>query len=188
MKDVRFISSRLETRMKELGYTDESLAQKIGISKTTIYYLRVGRKGKKGLYVSTSAENLAKIAHALSVSTQYLIDESADPSPIQKKMSAMVADIANVAEGLTLAKQRQLREIGKALARMELSTDVDVIYDELMDLVTHLVEIKDGDKALDKFLDYLQPMSSRVSSSSVTGRTRRGKTPETPSKFTDDIS
>lgn len=168
MSEVRFIASRLEERMKERDVSDGKLAEMTGIGRTTIYYLRKGKRR------STSAEYIAKIADALSTSTQFFIDEDADASPIQKKMSALVADIAGIAEGLSPGKQRQLRELGNALVKMDQATDVDLIYSELMDMIARLTELEGGNKALRDLITHVNSLSSQKSPSAVQPRSRRG--------------
>jgi transcriptional regulator with XRE-family HTH domain len=156
MSDVKFIASRLAEKMEEHGYDDTKLAEKTGIGRTTIYYLRKGRNGKNS---STSAENLAIIAEALRTSSDYFIDKDADPSPNQKKISALIADIVGIAEELSPARQRQLRELGNALIKMDKTTDVNAVYSELMDLLGRLTTLKGGDKALGKIAEYLNSLS-----------------------------
>lgn len=185
MSDVRFIASRLAERMTELGYTDESLAEETGIGKTTIYYLKSGRKGK---HVSTSAENLTILADTLAVAPEFFTDEDADPSPNQKKMSALVADIANIAEKLSPAKQRQLREIGKALVKLEKSADVEAIYGDLVELIGRLTKIDGGEKALSDLARHLKSLSSGPSSPPVKRRTKRGPRPRANGESTEETT
>lgn len=175
MDDVRFIATRLAEKMKEYKLDDKKLAEKTKISRSTIYYLRNGRDGRN---VTTSAQNLAKIAEVLRTSPEYFIDEDADPSPNQKKMSALVADIVGMADELSPVHQRELRELANALVEMEHSATVESIYNDLMDSITRLAELKGGKALLKDLLDYLESISSGTPTPSVARRSRRGRTPK----------
>lgn len=173
MSDVRFIAARLDEKMKEFGYTDESLAEKVKMSKTAIYYLRKGRGGKS---TTTSADNLQKIADALRTSPTYFVDESADAAPNQKKMSALVADIAGIADELSPLRQHELRDIASAIAKIEKSADVDAIYTELMNLIARLTEKKGGQAALEELIRHIESLASGATSPSVTRRAKSRRT------------
>lgn len=182
MSEMSFRADRLNELMKERKLNAGKLAYLTGISRTMIFYLQKGER------TSTSGEYLAKLADALSTSTQYLIEETDDPSPIQKRMSALVADIAGVAEELSPAKQRQLRALGKALLEIEKSADVDTIYSELMDHITRLAELDGGKSALSDLISHLESMAPRPSSPPVQRRSHRqnadsdGESVEQPSE------
>lgn len=170
MTDVRFISERLAEKMTEQNLNDAAVAKKTGISKTTIYYLRKGRDNRG---VTTSAEYLLKIANALNTAPEYFVDADADPSPNQKKMSALVADIASIAEELSPSKQRELRELSHALARIDRSAKPDDLYAEIMELVARLAEVKGGQKTLKELVDYVNALAAGSTSPSVPRRTKR---------------
>lgn len=170
MNEAKFIAGRLDQKMKEKNMGNQELGNAVGLSRTMIYYLRTGRKGK---YVTTSGENLAKIAGVLKTSIEYFVNEDADPSPNQKKMSALIADIVEVAGELSPAKQRQFKAIGDALAGIDKSADVDMIYGELMDLITRLMEMDGGEKALTDLLNHLQTVAPRTPPASMQRRSRR---------------
>lgn len=174
MSEVRFISARLDALMKQRGFSDYTLADKTGISKTMIYYLRKGQRK------TASVEFIAKLADALGTNTQYFIDENADDLPIQKKMSALVADIASTAEELPPSAQRQLREISKALYTVDETKNLDAIYGELLDLITRLTELQGGEQLLAELLDHIKGLTPGLPSAPVTDtptrRTRATKT------------
>lgn len=170
MSEVRFSSERLAKLMDKHGLSDQDLADKTGIGKTTIYYLRRGRKGKT---TSTSAENIDILADALKTSTDYLIEKTEDPSPVKKKISALVADIVGIAEELSPAKQRQLRELGNTLVKMDRTTDVAAVYNELMDLISRLTTMKGGNKAIADLASYINSLSSQPHTTTPAPRRRR---------------
>jgi transcriptional regulator with XRE-family HTH domain len=170
MTDVKFISARLAEKMKEKELNDATLAKQAGISKTTIYYLRKGRDNRG---VTTSAEYLLKIAKALNTAPEYFVDADADASPNQKKMSALVADIASIAEELSPSKQRELRELSTALAKIDRTTKPDDLYVEIMELLTRLTEVKGGQKILKELVDYMNLLAAGSASLSVPRRTKR---------------
>lgn len=173
MSEFRFIGSRLDEKMAEMGLTDTTLAEKTGISKTTIYYLRKGREGRQ---ITTSAENLQLLADALRTSPEWFVNERAESSPNQKKMSALVADIAGIAEELPLSRQRELRALGAALVKLEQSTDVGALYSDLMDKLMRLTELKGGKTALKELAAHIESLTAGSPSVPVTRRTGRGPT------------
>lgn len=175
MSEIRFIPARLAEKMNEHGYTDKTLAEKVGIGRTTIVYLLKGRKGKP---YNPSAQNLRKIADALHTSTDYFVEQDADPSPNQKKMSALIADIAGVAGEMSLLRQQEFRELGKAILQSQKSADTSTIYSELMDLLAILVERDDGESALKQFMADVEKLRARFASSSVPNKRGRTRTPK----------
>lgn len=62
----RVIGKRVQKRRKEVGYTQEQLAEKIGISRAYMGFIEQGRN-------APSLEVLQKIARALKVSPSELL-------------------------------------------------------------------------------------------------------------------
>lgn len=71
------LGEKIERHRKEKGYSLDKLAELTNSSKSYIWELENPRPGKKA--VKPSAEKLTLIAKALSVTTDYLMDESAKP-------------------------------------------------------------------------------------------------------------
>lgn len=186
MTEVSFRADRFAKLMKTRGFTDGKLAYASGVSRTMIYYMRKGERQK------VSAEIIAKVADPLGTSSLYLMDETDDPSPVQKKMSALAADIVKLVDKLPPSKQREFQELGKAILQTEQNATVETIYSDLMERITRLAEIDGGEEALDRLIDHLNSVSGRSSGPSVTrptARKRRSKpkseTPDEPSKSSD---
>jgi len=87
MTEATFRADRFAKLMQKRNLTDGKLAYASGVSRTMIYYMRKGERSK------VSAETIAALAGPLGTSTQYLMGQTDDPSPMQKTMSGMIADI-----------------------------------------------------------------------------------------------
>ncbi len=69
------VGERIKARRLELGWTQDQLAQKAGISKSFLSDLENGKR-------SVGAENLLDIARALGVSIDYLMTGEASEKPV----------------------------------------------------------------------------------------------------------
>ena len=68
--------------MKEKGLSQSFISEKIGMSRNYI-------KDCKRLNTDMPDDRLAKIAHILGTTTEYLCDHTEDPSPERKKPAAI---------------------------------------------------------------------------------------------------
>lgn len=171
MTEVKFNAKKFADLMKKKGFTDGQLAYKSGVSRSMIFYMRKGEREK------VSGEIVAKLAGHLGTSIQYLMDETDDPSPNQKKMSALSADIVTILDELPLSKQKEFERIARALRDAEEKATVETIYDELIERITRLTELEGGEDALNRLVDHLNSASERGSGSpgpSVPRRKRKG--------------
>jgi len=71
------LGEKIERHRKEKGYSLDKLAELTDSSKSYIWELENPRSGKKA--VKPSGEKLTQIAKALSVTTDYLLDDLAQP-------------------------------------------------------------------------------------------------------------
>ena len=69
------VGERIKARRLELGWTQDQLAQKAGISKSFLSDLENGKR-------SVGAENLLDIARALGVSIDFLMTGEASEKPV----------------------------------------------------------------------------------------------------------
>ena len=69
------VGERIKKRRTELGWTQEQLCTKVGLSKSFFSELESGKR-------SVSADNLLNIARSLSVSLDYLMTGKASKEPI----------------------------------------------------------------------------------------------------------
>jgi transcriptional regulator with XRE-family HTH domain len=74
---VASVGERIKKRRTELGWTQEQICTKTGLSKSFFSELESGKR-------SVSAENLLSIARTLSVSLDYLMTGKASEEPIVK--------------------------------------------------------------------------------------------------------
>ena len=101
------VGERIKKRRNELGWTQNQLAQKAGISKSFLSDLENGKR-------SVSADNLLDIARVLNLSLDYLMkgEEEKAGKPAEVQIPASLAAFADK-EGLTfrqalaLLKMRQ---------------------------------------------------------------------------------
>lgn len=88
------VGERIKKRRTELGWTQEQLAQKAGISKSFLSELENGKR-------SVSADNLLDIARVLNLSLDYLMTgEEPDEKPAEVQIPASLAAFADK-EGIT---------------------------------------------------------------------------------------
>lgn len=88
------VGERIKKRRVELGWTQDQLAQKAGISKSFLSDLENGKR-------SVSADNLLDIARVLSLSLDYLMKgEEPEAKPAEVQIPASLAAFAEE-EGLT---------------------------------------------------------------------------------------
>jgi len=87
-KLLREIGGRINTRRKELGYTQEQLAEKMDVSIQMISNLELGKKAIR-------PENLVKVCVILGVSADYIlrgIRTHEELSSITKQFSKLSAE------------------------------------------------------------------------------------------------
>jgi y4mF family transcriptional regulator len=103
------VGQRIKDRRAELGWTQEQLAQKAGISKSFLSELENGKR-------SVSADNLLDLARALGVSLDYLMTgkemekETAEEVQIPASLAKFAAEAGiSFRQALTLLEmQRQI--------------------------------------------------------------------------------
>ncbi|MEZ5814436.1 MAG: helix-turn-helix transcriptional regulator [Alphaproteobacteria bacterium] len=71
------LGEKIQKHRKEKGYSLDKLAELSESSKSYLWELENPRPGKKA--VKPSAEKLTQIASVLSVTTDYLLDDTAQP-------------------------------------------------------------------------------------------------------------
>ncbi len=82
------VGERIKKRRTELGWTQDQLAQKAGISKSFLSDLENGKR-------SVSADNLLDIARVLSLSLDYLMKgEETEPKSAEVQIPASLAAFA----------------------------------------------------------------------------------------------
>jgi len=98
------VGERIKTRRAELGWTQDQLGQKAGISKSFLSDLENGKR-------SVGAENLLDIARALGVSLDYLM--TGEASQDQQAEVPIPASLARFAaeEGLSFRQTLMLLEM-----------------------------------------------------------------------------
>ena len=103
------IGERIKDRRAELGWTQEHLAQKAGISKSFLSELENGKR-------SVSADNLLDLARALGVSLDYLMtgkkNEEANAAEVQ--IPASLAKFA-AEEGISFRQALMLLEMQRQI-------------------------------------------------------------------------
>jgi y4mF family transcriptional regulator len=85
---MSIVGERIKKRRTELGWTQDQLAQKAGISKSFLSDLENGKR-------SVSADNLLDIARVLSLSLDYLMKgEETEPKSAEVQIPASLAAFA----------------------------------------------------------------------------------------------
>lgn len=69
------LARKLDRRMLELGFSQQALAQKSGVSDSEVSRLLKGQSKRPGLH------NILRLARALEVSVDYLADDSLQDDP-----------------------------------------------------------------------------------------------------------
>ncbi|MCI8497400.1 MAG: helix-turn-helix transcriptional regulator [Clostridiales bacterium] len=92
----RAMGKRIISQRRELGLTQEKLAEMAELSPQSISTTELGKKALR-------ADNLYKISQALGVSTDYLLTGSSDQtslSPIEKKLLDLSPDQLTYVEAI----------------------------------------------------------------------------------------
>ena len=102
------VGERIRKRRLELGWTQEQLCQKAGISKGFLSDLENDKR-------SVSAENLLDIARALSLSLDYLMTgKASQEEPTEVAIPATLARFA-AEEGISLRQTLMLLDMHKQI-------------------------------------------------------------------------
>ena len=99
------LGKRVRARRTELNWTQERLAQEIGVSTSFIGHIERGSR-------KASLETIVSLCNMLKVSPQILLQDSLDPEIVNTPACAM-----------TVKKQRLLQEVTDALQRYETDTE-----------------------------------------------------------------
>jgi transcriptional regulator with XRE-family HTH domain len=104
----RNVGDRIKQRRLELGWTQDQICEKVGLSKSFFSELENGKR-------SVSAENLLEIARALSVSLDYLMTGKASKEkPTEVSIPASLAKFA-AEERLSLRQTLMLLDMQKQI-------------------------------------------------------------------------
>jgi y4mF family transcriptional regulator len=103
------VGQRIKERRVELGWTQEQLAQKAGISKSFLSELENGKR-------SVSADNLLDLARALGVSLDHLMTGRAkeEAKPAEVQIPASLATFA-AEEGISFRQALTLLEMQRQI-------------------------------------------------------------------------
>ena len=102
------VGERIKQRRLEIGWTQDQLCTKAGLSKSFLSELENGKR-------SVSASNLLDIARALSVSLDYLMTGKASKeTPTEVALPASLAAFAGE-EGLSLRQTLMLLDMHKQI-------------------------------------------------------------------------
>jgi transcriptional regulator with XRE-family HTH domain len=105
------VSSRVEEKMKERGFTQSELARRVGVTQPSIYKLL--RSSKKG------STHLHRIASVLGTTPAYLSGETDDPNdnaPFQSILDPETRELIDQFSGLSPADRRALLQVAKSMA------------------------------------------------------------------------
>lgn len=100
---MQTVGERVRTRRIELGFSQDALAEKAGISKSFLSDLENNRR-------SIGAETLLDLGRALGVSLDFLMTGEASESQTQKEIPAALATFA-AEEGLSVRDMMTLLEV-----------------------------------------------------------------------------
>jgi transcriptional regulator with XRE-family HTH domain len=116
------VGERIKKRRTELGWTQEQLADRAGISKSFLSELENNRR-------SVSADNLLVIARALSLSLDYLMKgRDAEPKPVELQIPSSLAAFAEN-HGLTFKQALALLRMREQIVAHRSTTKKDGVDD-----------------------------------------------------------
>ena len=102
------VGERIRKRRVEIGWTQDQLCQKAGISKGFLSDLENDKR-------SVSAENLLELARAMNVSLDYLMTgKASQEQPVEVAIPASLAKFA-AEEGLSLRQTLMLLDMQKQI-------------------------------------------------------------------------
>lgn len=113
MTELRFNRERLASLMQLNEMNDTDVAEKVGVSRQMIFYLRKGKRK------TTTAEVIKKLSDLFGVTVEYLLtDEEGAPTP-QPQMPALIRQLSQAAERLPPARQEELLRMAHMLETIE---------------------------------------------------------------------
>jgi transcriptional regulator with XRE-family HTH domain len=117
------VGNRIKARRSELGWTQDGLASKAGLSKGFLSDLENGKRG-------VSAENLLDIARVLGVSLDYLMKGGADHASVASDVEVPrdLAEFAN-AQGLSFRQAMTLLQMQRQIVAHRTSGDARSAFD-----------------------------------------------------------
>ena len=116
------LGERIRMRRQELGWTQDQLAAKAGISKGFLSDVENGKR-------SVSAGNLQEIAQALGLSLDYLMRGDDSPSPAKEiQIPASLSDFAS-REGLTFKQTLMLLDMKRQIVAHRSAPNRDLTDD-----------------------------------------------------------
>jgi transcriptional regulator with XRE-family HTH domain len=89
MENRNIVGERIKQRRKELKLNQEDSAQKVGVARQTV------SSWEKGDFIP-EGENLMKLAVALTTNSSYLLGETDDPTPTQKRAQSVESNVAPI--------------------------------------------------------------------------------------------
>lgn len=113
MAEIRFDKDRLAEAMKRQGFSDYTLAKKTGISRTAIYYLRIGKR------TQPSAETVKRLAEGLGTTVEHFMGIDEPKLTASPKMPVAIQQLADIAGNLSEVRQEELIRIATALQKLE---------------------------------------------------------------------
>lgn len=134
--------ARLNTLIDERGWDLRELAKRAGLSEHTLYSLNAQRRGK-----ATSTRTLQKIADALGVAMEHLIEEQGEEVEAKPAMPPTLQELVAIARRLSDVRQEELVAIATALEQVERETEKrpmpDETYKAILDLFERMRQTKD---------------------------------------------
>ena len=111
-KELSETGKRIKARRKEIGMSAEELADRIGVSHSTMY------RYENGGIERVTTKRLGEIAAVLRVSPDYLLvgyDPPAAPTPGDSRFSSEINELISLAESSTAEEVRQIIRIFRAM-------------------------------------------------------------------------
>lgn len=131
MAELRFNSERLASLIQLNDMNDREVAEKVGVSRQMIFYLRKGERK------TTSAEMIKKLSDLFGVTVEYLLTDEEGAPPPQPQMPALIRRLSEAAERLPPARQEELLRMAHMLEALEKERGA-----EQLDQVAALLQIE----------------------------------------------
>lgn len=139
-EDLGVSSNRLREALRLRNMTPADLARETGVSNATISLILTGKRS------ATTAAIVAKMARALSVSSDYLLELSDEAKPTPLMLGDLPLELAQMARRLPGPRQRDLIAMARTYMQMYAQQDLAQFQEDVLDLVEQYGGKEDRDQ------------------------------------------
>lgn len=128
------LENRLKILRKENGYTQEDVANKLGLTKSAYGYYEQGK-------TVPDAHTLSKLANIFDVTTDYLLGRTDNPKLTAKDERSIQKDLKQIIDDFKTGQAGPVFYNGEELSKHDLG-----VLEEGMELILQTIKLKNKEK------------------------------------------